>query len=242
MYIKKKIRKYINCLIARLRQLTPEGRFTQLSYGQESEDLLLNRLFIGQKNGFFVDIGAHHPMRFSNTFSLYQAGWRGINIDANPLSMEAFKQLRPADINLELGIGERQNVLTYYQFNEPALNTFSENVMKQHKKNPHFYVVEKHKIAVFPLAEILEKYVPREIKSIDLLTIDVEGLDLEVLKSNNWDKFRPKIIVVESFITDLEQLQDCPIHCFLKEKNYQIISKLHNSSIYKDRQITFKNV
>jgi FkbM family methyltransferase len=229
-------RKNINRLIARLRQWTPEGKFAQMSYGQESEDLLLWRLFQGKKSGFFVDVGAHHPMRFSNTFSLYQAGWRGINIDATPLSMAAFKALRPADINLELGIGEQQNVLTYYRFNEPALNTFSEKIMEQHSENPLFYVVEQHQIEVFPLAQILEKHLPSEIKSIDLLTIDVEGLDLEVLTSNNWDKFRPKIIVVESFITDLEQLQDCPIYCFLKEKNYQIVSKLHNSSIYKDRQ------
>ncbi|MFA7355121.1 MAG: SAM-dependent methyltransferase, partial [Sulfurimonadaceae bacterium] len=71
------------------------------SYSQEGEDMILRRLFEQQPNGFYVDVGAHHPKRFSNTYFFYKKGWRGINIDAMPNSMELFNKIRPRDINIE---------------------------------------------------------------------------------------------------------------------------------------------
>ena len=83
-------------------------------YSQEGEDILLSRIFGEQTEGFYVDVGAHHPRRFSNTCFFYKRGWRGINIDALPGSMKVFQKLRPHDINLELAVSEREQVLTYY--------------------------------------------------------------------------------------------------------------------------------
>ena len=68
--------------------------------------MILRRIFIGKLTGFYVDIGAHHPKRFSNTYIFYQRGWRGINIDAKPGTKEVFNKLRPRDINLEVPISE----------------------------------------------------------------------------------------------------------------------------------------
>jgi hypothetical protein len=72
------------------------------SWSQEGEDLILARIFGDKPDGFYVDVGAHHPKRFSNTYYFYRRGWRGINIDAMPGSMLAFNRLRPSDINIEL--------------------------------------------------------------------------------------------------------------------------------------------
>ncbi len=80
-------------------------------------------------------MGAHHAQRFSNTNYFYWEGWRGINIDAMPGSMEPFKQSRPRDINLEIGVSESAQVLTYYAFNEPALNGFSKELADRIIKN-----------------------------------------------------------------------------------------------------------
>ena len=80
-------------------------RFATKSYSQEGEDLLLRRIFEHQKIGFYVDVGAHHPFRFSNTYLLYKRGWRGINIDAMPGSMRLFRKFRPRDTNIECGVG-----------------------------------------------------------------------------------------------------------------------------------------
>jgi hypothetical protein len=80
-------------------------QWSKHSWSQEGEDLILQRIFEGQTTGFYIDVGAHHPRRFSNTFSFYRLGWQGLNIDAMPGSMVAFEKDRPPDINLEIGIG-----------------------------------------------------------------------------------------------------------------------------------------
>ena len=106
-------------------------KFSQLSFAQESEDLVLNKIFGNQSNGFFIDIGANHPIRFSNTWFFYKKGWRGINIEPNPDMFKLLEEYRPHDLNLNIGISDVNDTLDYYMFNEPALNTFSENERDQ---------------------------------------------------------------------------------------------------------------
>ena len=106
-------------------------KYASLSYSQEGEDMILKRIFNEKKNGFYIDVGAHHPKRFSNTHYFYLKGWRGINIDAMPSSMKLFNKQRPKDINLEIAISDKKEVLTYYGFNESALNSFSKEISNQ---------------------------------------------------------------------------------------------------------------
>jgi FkbM family methyltransferase len=80
-----------------IRAIDPWAR---LSYAQEGEDVLLDRLLAKQTDGFYVDVGAHHPKRFSNTHYFYMRGWSGINIEPNPVVVGSFRQMRRRDINL----------------------------------------------------------------------------------------------------------------------------------------------
>ena len=89
-----------------------------LCYSQNGEDLILNRFLENKEKGFFIDVGAHHPIRFSNTYLFYKKGWSGINIDAMPGSMTKFNKIRPKDINIEKGVGIKNDKLIFYQFNE----------------------------------------------------------------------------------------------------------------------------
>lgn len=167
------------------------------SYSQEGEDLILKRIFENKKNGFYVDVGAHHPFRFSNTYLFYKRGWKGINLDAMPNSMKLFHKYRSRDINLEIPVGEDQKILRYCIFNEPAINTFDEKRIKSITRNPEFHLVKKIEIKVRSLKSILDEYLPKGQK-IDFMSIDVEGLDFEVVQSNDWDKYRPRYLLVES--------------------------------------------
>ena len=110
-------------------------------YGQDGEDLILNRLLDGQMQGFYVDVGAHHPIRFSNTYLFYERGWTGINIDAMPGSMKKFRKLRPRDINVECGVASSSGKLTFHRFNEPALNTF-DDVEAANKNKPPYHLID----------------------------------------------------------------------------------------------------
>lgn len=116
------------------------------SYSQEGEDMILRRIFGNQKNGFYVDVGAHHPKRFSNTYYFYKKGWRGINIDAMPGSMKAFDKIRRRDVNIEKPISDQKQLLTYFAFNEPALNGFSRELTNERisKSSPFHLIFEKN--------------------------------------------------------------------------------------------------
>jgi len=159
------------------------------SYSQEGEDMILRRLFDKQQTGFYVDVGAHHPMRFSNTYFFYKKGWEGINIDAMPGCMKLFNKMRHRDINIEKPISNKKQVLTYYAFNEPALNGFSKELSQERAEKDNYFIEFTKDIETSTLEEVLNINLPKD-KEIDFLSIDVEGLDFMVLKSNNFKKHK----------------------------------------------------
>jgi hypothetical protein len=154
--------------------------YANLSWAQEGEDQILRRIFEWKKDGFYIDVGAHHPKRFSNTYLFYKRGWRGINIDAMPGSMHSFNKVRSRDINLELGIAEQKAKLDYYIFNEPALNGFSRDLSQErHTADSPYLIKDFIKVDVLPLHEVLDQYLPTG-QSIDFMSVDVEGLDFQI--------------------------------------------------------------
>lgn len=94
----------------RISNILHWDKFFEKSYSQEGEDLILKRFFSNKEKGFYIDIGAHHPKRFSNTYLFYSKGWNGINIDAMPGSMRLFNQIRKRDLNLEVPIAKKRKI------------------------------------------------------------------------------------------------------------------------------------
>jgi FkbM family methyltransferase len=220
-----------------LRNCIPFGR---ISYSQEGEDMLLARVLdkLSISKGFFVDIGAHHPTRFSNTYYFYRRGWRGINVDALPGTKHLFKSMRPRDISIECGVGSQPGVMTYYVFNEPALNTFSESEAENKNRSP-YRIVESIKIEVVTLKSILDEYLPKSI-GIDFMTIDAEGFDYEVIISNDWAKYRPKVILVEMLACDLRKIDVHPTARILGVNGYHLIAKTYNTYFFAETESLFQ--
>jgi FkbM family methyltransferase len=189
------------------------------SYSQEGEDLLLRRVLNGQTTGFYVDIGAHHPMRFSNTYLFYKLGWRGINVDAMPGSMELFQKVRPRDINIEAAISETEQVLEYYMMDDPALNGFVSEVNLEVYMKSGRKLLETRPIRTQTMRTLLESYL-QGVQEIDFLSVDVEGLDLQVLRSNDWKRFRPRFILTEAFPPSAAEA----LRQFLGEQGYRCIA------------------
>jgi len=209
--------------------------FHKISWSQDGEDMLVAELFDGRLKGFYVDVGAHHPQRFSNTYYFYLLRrWKGINIDAMPGSMDIFNVLRPRDINLEIPISDKSEVLTYYQFNEPGLNSFCLPVSEELATTRSKYkIVAETQLQTQTLAEVLDKHLPPE-QNIDLLNIDVEGLDYQVLISNNWDKYKPKVILIEDLeLTALKNMHHSKICLFLEARGYILFAKTMRTLIFK---------
>lgn len=208
----------------------PHTEFMNVSYSQEGEDLVLARLFHAQKLGLYVDVGAHHPLRFSNTHRFYLQGWRGVNIEPNPELMAAFAAVRPGDVNVACGVSNVYGKLTYYMFNDPALNSFDEELTRS-RESGAYHVVQTRELDVVPLADLLDQcLVPGA--PIHFMSVDVEGLDLKVLESNDWERFRPRCVVVECLQSDVAAVLGSTVHGFMRAQGYRLFAKTFNSVFY----------
>jgi FkbM family methyltransferase len=192
--------------------------------------MLLRRIFENQTDGFYVDIGAHHPTRFSNTFYFYRRGWRGINVDALPGTKQLFQRVRPRDITIECGVGSQTGVLKYFAFNEPALNTFSEQEATKKNILPS-YIINTLQIPVMTLKQILDQYLPHGAQ-IDFMTIDAEGFDQEIVSSSDWNLYRPRVVLVELLNTDIQNYEKHPTTNILKDNNYRAFAKTYNTYFF----------
>jgi FkbM family methyltransferase len=197
-------------------------------YSQEGEDMLLSKIFIHQSKGFYVDCGAHHPFRFSNTNVLYGRGWFGINIEPNPESADLFARYRSRDIYVPKGISKRAAFLDYHEYSHPALNTFDVELVNARTDKPQ----NVRRIETVSLESILRDNLPAG-RTIDLLNVDVEGMDLEVLESNNWELYRPRYIMIELPVATVHEALNSDATNFLSERGYVLISKLWKSALFK---------
>jgi FkbM family methyltransferase len=223
-------KKLIDWLI-KLRNDHFDG-YASKSYSQEGEDLILKRFFGGQVDGFYVDVGAHHPKRFSNTYLFYRKGWRGINIDAMPGSMVQFDRLRPRDINIEKPVSNKVETLKYYAFNEPALNGFSKEIALLRDDLKNYYIKFTKDIETTTLQQVLDGSMPKQ-KEIDFLTIDVEGLDMEVLRSIDLQMYTPKMILVEILKSDYSSIINSEVNKYLTIYDYSIYAKSGNTLFFE---------
>lgn len=171
---------------------------TWVSYAQNYEDVVLNRIFKGQDTGYYVDVGAYHPSECSVTKHFYDMGWCGINIDASPTAIAEFRRERERDVNLSMGISNVEGTLPFWLALDGAggISTFNEEEMKKHVERGYKFS-RKGEVPVRRLEDVLEQYMPPGLH-IDFMSIDVEGHELEVLEGNDWLRFRPTVVVIEA--------------------------------------------
>lgn len=183
------IRYLFNVFIYRIVNVYFRG-----SYSQKGEDLIINKYFKKKKRGFYIDIGAYDPKRLNNTNYFYQKGWHGVNIEPNPTRIKLFDKVRKRDINLKIGIGPKRKIMEFYMFEGEGISTFSEKEANSLSK-VGYKIKQKIKVPIYRLEQIMKKYAKADI---DFISIDTEGMEIEVLKSNNWKKFRPKLLCIET--------------------------------------------
>ena len=165
------------------------------SQSQFGEDIKISELFSKSKKGTYLDLGCFHPIRQNNTYLLHKLGWKGINIDLNPLTIELFKVARPNDINICVAISKKKESKDLFFDNElSSLNTINRNHTLFLKKAFNQINLKKRKVKTNTLTNILKKY---KIKEIDFMNIDIEGNELEVIKTINFNKLNIKVICIE---------------------------------------------
>ncbi|MEA5459186.1 FkbM family methyltransferase [Arcicella sp. LKC2W] len=207
-------------------------KFGKIIFSQTGEEIIIQWILKDVKKGVYVDVGCHHPYKISNTFKLYLEGWRGIAIDANEDVIRKFKKARPEDISLLKAVSDVEQEVTFYKFKESEVNTIDEKTLKEWKKE--WNLESEVRMTTETLTKILDENLPSN-KNIDLLTIDVEGNDFNVLKSLNFDKYRPKLIVVELHKFDLSTIQENEVYQFLITKNYDLVSFATMNGYFLDK-------
>jgi hypothetical protein len=237
----------------RLKKLLPEGIKGYLKaalgtdatkfYSQFGEDAVAYGYFRGQtwvlgqrmalpKNGFFVDIGAYSPTSGSNTHVFYEAGWRGINIDAAPGAMKPFNAVRRRDINLNVAVGSQEGRVRFWCWGIPSVfNTADEKVAQERTE-----LLGKPQLVTVPcqtMANIISTHMPADA-DFRLLSVDVEGRDLDVLMSNDWTRFRPELIIAESLDVPLPQVMETDLYRFLLQQGYELIAWVQPSLVFRD--------
>ena len=163
------------------------------SYAMDGEDTAINVFNKKKDRGFYVDIGAHHPIQRNNTHLLFRKGWEGINIDVNQFSIELFNFLRPNDLNLQIAVSDKEGEISFfYQKKFSQLNTTDKEIAKENFQGNF----QEKKVKCQTIQNILDnsKY---KNKKIDFLNIDVEGAEMKVLNTLNFEIYDPSLICIE---------------------------------------------
>ena len=199
------------------KKLSP---YSYLAYSQTGEDIIIQNILKTIRNGFYIEIGSNEPIQHSNTFGLYQQGWKGITVDANPIMVDMHKKIRPNDMALCAAVSDEEKEVTFYEFDMDEISTIDEEFYERHKDRQR--VNRRITMMTRTLDSIIVEKMPAST-SIDLLSIDVEGHDYHVLKSINLKEYRPKLIVIEMHNFEFSNPQKSDIYNLLVANNYSFV-------------------
>jgi FkbM family methyltransferase len=166
-----------------------------ISYAQRFEDLYLLRCFGAQPDGFYIDIGAGHPVHDNVSFAFYLKGWRGITVEPNPALARLSEAVRPRDYGHQVLVGEAPGEATFYLVED--FHGFSTTV-ESHARAARTEFGKGAQALTLPVTTLAALCAQHAPASIDFLKVDVEGAEREVLLGGDWQRFRPKVVVVEA--------------------------------------------
>ena len=200
------------------------------NYSLDGEEMYLRCKYYGKKDGIYVDVGCHHPFRFSNTQWAYEIGWKGINIDANANAMKLFKVYRDKDINITCGVSDVEGEQNYYTFEDGAVNSFIKERERTEQEPKGQYSVKLRRLdAIFKEYNVLH---------VDFIDIDVEGMEENVIKSINFNEVTIDTILVEQIPLkegnySVEDIFNTEVYRVLKENGYIFTNKYNRTVIYE---------
>jgi FkbM family methyltransferase len=206
----------------------------KVTYSQCGEDMIVWFIFaiLGRTCRTYLDIGAHHPIYLSNTalFSLF--GARGMNIEADPVLFAEFPRQRPRDINLNVGVAETAGEMTFFRMSDPSLSTFSATEAESIARHRGVTIQSRNSVRVERIGAILQQwsFVP------DFLSIDVEGQDLAILRTYDFDQHRPVVICAETLAPapDGSDQKNTALVDFLASKGFRTYADTYINTIFVD--------
>jgi FkbM family methyltransferase len=209
------------------------------SFSQSGEDLIMDFVLKNHyttEKPLYLDIGAYDPKVFSNTYLFYQRGSSGVLVEPDPDLARNIRQERPNDTVLNIGVSKKAGLQDFYLVNPATLNTFSKKEFEQHKLfYPGTQLREVVKTKTEPVNKILETHFKN---GLDILSLDVEGLDYQILSSLDFAKHRPNIICVETvhYKSGNTLIKPRDIASLLYKNSYFLYADTFINSIFVDRK------
>ncbi len=202
------------------------------TYSQFQEDLFISNYFKNNFNGFYVDVGCYHPLKYSNTALMHNRGWKGLNIDINQTSIDLFNIARPKDLNICAALSNTNETSEFYFDHKMSpVNTLNKEFSDYCSKKISFNKFSKIKIQKYKFDKLVEQY-NLTLPTIDFVNIDVEAHDLEVLEGFNLLKYKPKLICIELYNSKLELIEQT-FSNFLTKLRYKLIKKIGPNGFFQ---------
>lgn len=208
------------------------------SYSQVGEDLLIAFFLQKEKEVSYIDIGCLWPTRLSNSYFFYKRGGQGLCVDPNPDIAAEYKATRPRDTFVNLGVGAAPGSLTYHRFQNPVFNTFLPDraAALEATGRPGRRSIGSVKVPVSPLSLIMLEldWRNRFGERVDFLSLDVEGLEHDVLSSMDFSYVRPRLIVMETVVTERVPENNICV-TLLRQHGYQLCGWTGHDAFLIDR-------
>lgn len=231
------IKKIIKKIGRRIRFKWPDNLF----YSQLGEDLIVRHIFLqlGIFKPVYIDIGAHHPSFLNNTFLFYRNGASGLNIEPDPFLFKEIAKKRPRDINLNVGVSfnGQEEKKDFYIMSARSLNTFSKVEAERVQAFGSYSITEVTKVPTVNINNVFKDYFKNG--RIDFLTVDVEGLDFEIIKTIDFDLIKPKVICIEtlSYAEDKSEQKNQTLIDYITAKNYFVYADTYVNTILVDAAV-----
>jgi FkbM family methyltransferase len=213
------------------------NKYRNPSYAQSGEDRIISFLFdwLKIKSPTYLDVGAHHSKWLSNTYLFYKNGSRGVCVEPDPHLYAAIKRARPRDTCLNVGIGQGdQDQADFYVMTSKSLNTFSKEDALRCQNTLNFGEQKIEKVIQVPLRTINSVMTEYFSEGVNLLSLDVEGLDFEIVQSFDFSKFQPDVFCIETlrFQENGELKKSIELINFMLDKNYFIYGETYINTIF----------
>jgi len=207
-------------------------------YSFSGVDIPINNIFRNKNNGLYLDVGCQHPINNNNTFLLYNKGWNGVNIDLDQDNIDLFNISRPNDENICAAVSSSSKEANLYFYHKKSpINTIEDKVLKFHEAK-----IEKiKKIKTTTLNKVLSSSKFKN-KKFDLMSVDVEGHELDVFLGFDFEEYSPNIIIVEFLDLTLSKIEiknqninnifNSELYKFLISKNYTLVNFIYADLIF----------
>ncbi len=207
---------------------------TDRSWSQSGEDRIAAFVLeqLGVTRPLYLDLGAHHPTRLSNTYLFYRLGARGVLVEANPALHEQLRRKRPKDTCLNMAVATEDGSVSLHVMDASTLSTTSQQDAQSYRDHGH-EILRTVEVPALTPASLLARHLPR---TPDLVSLDVEGLDLEIVRAWPFDSHRPTVFVIETleYTRDHDERKLTEIGDAMADRGYLAYADTHINTIFVD--------